>query len=176
MLPWLTALTASARYPADEGMARAYCDTVSLNPLEGIWEFPEDDTRVLICRAADGSAADYDIVALSSPDCRITPGQKIGNATKSADARAFTLSLCRQLVKDILADPAKCSARLSDGDSSLTFKPRKLTISLRTLNILPNFWRRIRFNIKAPDEEIPKGMVKIYPIPYGSNNAGKTCL
>ena len=34
--------------------------------------------------------------------------------------------------------------------------------------LLPRFWRLFRFNISDPQAEIKQGMVKVYPVPYGS--------
>lgn len=161
---------------ADEGRARQYCDTTTLQRIEGIWEFPSDDTRVLIRTADDTSDADYEIIVLTSADCRLTPGQRIGTITETARAGTFEMSLCRQLVKGVLTDPDKCVATLQDHDGSLLFKPRKFKISLRSMSLLPNFWKRLRFNITAPDAEIPQGMIRIYPVPYGSDTVERIYL
>lgn len=166
---------AAAETIADEGMAREYCDSVTLDRIEGIWEFPDDDTRVLI-RTADDSVNDYEIIILSSADCRLTPGKRIGTVNETAQSGTYDLSLCRQLVKGILTDPDKCVATLRDGEGSLLFKPRKFRISLRAMSLLPNFWRRLRFNITDPGAEIPQGMIRIYPRPYGSRTQQKIYL
>lgn len=150
----------------DEGQAREYCDTTTLHRIEGIWEFPDDQTRVLIQRhAADNR---YNMVVVASADCRLTPGMILGSAKPTAEPGTYELAISRKKVGGVLTDPGKCRARLADNESSLTFKPRKLSLNIGSFYLLPRFWRMFRFKIN--DVEIPKGMVRVYPVPYGSKS------
>lgn len=151
----------------DEGKAVEYCDTSVLNRIEGIWEFPGDDTRVLIRRVIP-TARLCDIIVVDSPDCRLTPGDVIGSVRPSAEAGTYELSICRSLTKGVFTDPGHCVARLKDNDASLTFEPRKISIRIGNLYFLPKFWRMIRFRFTQPDAEIPQGMIKVYPPAYSA--------
>lgn len=151
---------------ADEGKAREYCDDATLTRVEGIWEFPEDHTRVLIKRRQPDK--DCDIIVLSSPDCRLTPGDVIGHVEPTAVAGSYSMSICRNVVKGVLTNPSKCAAKLADNEASLTFEPMKFSFKPRVMYLLPRFWRMFRFNISDPQAEIKQGMVKVYPVPYGS--------
>ncbi len=161
----LISTAASGRTIYDEGEARAYCDSTTLQRIEGIWEFPGDDTRVLIRRVIP-TARLCEIIVLGTPDCRLRPGDVIGNVRPSAEAGTYELSICRQLAKGVFSDPGHCVAHLKDNDASLTFEPRKISFKLGSMYFLPRFWRMIRFRITKPDEEIPCGMVKVYPSAY----------
>lgn len=157
-------LTAWGADVCDEGQAQEYCDTTALHRIEGIWEFPDDQTRVLIHRQEAGNA--YDITVVATADCRMIPGDIIGNIRPSAEPGTYEMSLSRLKVRGVFSDPGKCKARLADNESSLTFTTRKLSFRLGSYYLLPKFWRLFRFKIK--DVEIPQGMIRVYPVPYGS--------
>lgn len=160
----LSTVTAWGATVHDEGEAREYCDTTALHRIEGIWEFPDDQTRVLISRRQIDNA--YDIIVVDTPDCRMAPGDIIGNVKPSAQPGTYEMSISRMKVKGVFSDPGKCKARLADNESSLSFTTRKLSVNIGNLYLLPRFWRLFRFKIK--DVEIPQGMVRVYPVPYGS--------
>lgn len=160
MAVWTSML--SAKGISDEGRARAWCDSTALQRIEGIWEFPDDETRVLIKRVIP-TARIYDIIVLSSPDCRLIPGDRIGEVRPTAEAGTYRLSICRSRVKGILTDPGHCEAKLKDNEASLTFKPRKISFKLGSIYFLPKFWRTIRFRFNDPEGDIPDGMIRVYP-------------
>ena len=153
---------AAAADISDEGAARAYCDAAPLLRIEGIWEFPSDGTRVLIRRTGPDTKG-CDIILLSSPDCRLLPGETIGALTPAAEAGRFRLSLCRRRSQGILSDPAHCAAKLSSSGNSLTINPRKLKLRLGTLWFLPRFWRALRLSVSDPEGQLTDGLVRLYP-------------
>lgn len=166
MAATLMPFVASAADICDEGQARIYCDTTTLHRIEGIWEFPDDQTRVLIRRRPADNG--YDMVVVASADCRLTPGEILGEVKATAEPGTYELAISRKKVGGVLTDPGKCRARLADNEASLTFKPRKLSLNIGSFYLLPRFWRMFRFKIN--DVEIPKGMVRVYPVPYGSRS------
>lgn len=141
--------------------AKEYCDESPLLRIEGIWEFPTDGTKVLIKRQSPSSYT-CDIILLSSPDCRLYPGDDIGDISPAGTPGTYSLSLCRSRVKGILTDPSKCTAKLN-ASNSLSFKPKKYTISIGTLWFLPKFWRSLRVRQKNKNDDIDNGMIRIYP-------------
>lgn len=156
--------TASARNTVGSmEEARLYCDRNELEEPEGIWEFPEDETRVLVIRDP-GKAGTFDIIILSTPDCRLEPGERIGSLRQSADNRKFHLSLFARRNFGILSDLHSCLAELKEKDNSLFIHPRKIKISFRSLWFLPRFWRSLRIRIEDPAADIPHGLVRVYPI------------
>lgn len=165
---WLaTAVAQTAPSPAgiicDMGMARDWCDNAMLDRVEGIWEFPEDQTRVLI-RKSRASSGSYDIIVVESPDTRLVPGETIGSLRESVASTKFEMLLCRNRVDGLLADPGKCLAELAESDNSLLVRTRKLKFSLASRWFLPSFWRALRVSVKNPLDQLPRGLIRVYPL------------
>lgn len=146
----------------DMGAAREWCDRTMLHRVEGIWEYPDDQTRVLVCRSAAYDNR-YDIVVVESPDTRLVPGEAIGYMQASPVPTKFEMGLFRSRQKGILADMAKCLAELTEKDDAIVVRGRKLRFSLASRWFLPSFWRAVRVSLKDPLESLPRGMVRIYP-------------
>lgn len=159
----LSVSTAQSVTIADEQAARHYCDRAPLLRIEGIWEFPSDGTRVLIRKGETGNRS-CDIILLSSPDCRLTPGETIGSISPAPEQGKFRLSLCRRRSNGILTDPAHCAAKLSSSGNSITIKPRKFKIGIRSMWFMPKLWRALRLSLSDPEGELLDGMIRIYPV------------
>lgn len=157
-------LAAEADTICDLGAARDWCEHTMLHRVEGIWEYPDDQTRVLVCRSMAYENR-YDIVVVDSPDTRLAPGETIGYMQASPVPTKFEMALFRSRQKGILADMAKCLAELTEKDNSIVVKGRKLQFSLAGRWFLPSFWRAVRVSLKDPLESLPRGMVRIYPEP-----------
>lgn len=155
-------LTLMAETICDMGMARDWCDHTMLHTVEGIWEFPEDQTRVLVRRAL-AEDNKYEIIVIESPDTRIKPGDNIGDLTCTAHATKFEMSLYRTKKLGIFASPGKCLAELDTKRDAMIVKGRKMKFALASRWFLPSFWRAIRVTVKNPLQDLPKGMVRIYP-------------
>ena len=161
----LLCMTVSARCLeiCDMGAAREWCDTTMLDRIEGIWEYPEDHTTVLISRTPHDASL-YDIIAIESPDTRLMPGDKIGYLRASADADKFEMAVYRtKKLNGIFAEPGKCLAQYDAKDDAFIVKGRSMKFSLGSRWLLPAFWRMIRVSLKDPLENLPKGLVRIYP-------------
>lgn len=161
------AAAAEERSGTEEGIcdiiaAREWCDGNMLHRVEGIWEFPEDETTVLVKRNRQMPHR-YDIVVVSSPDTRLKPGETAGYMHESADNAQFEMAVYRSRTEGKLSEPAKCLAQLRDNDNTIVAKGRKLSFSLRSWSILPSFWRLVRMTYKDPLENLPRGMIRIYP-------------
>lgn len=158
----------SALQISDMGRAIEYCDRAPLERVEGIWEFPEDNTRVLIKRA-DQKRSLYDIIIISSPDCRLHAGEKIGEMTPSIDSDKFRLSLYTSRRDGLLTDPSNCIAVFNDNEGTMRVEKRKFKISLRFTRYLPKFWRLLSLlSSDNPVDKLPKGLVRIYPTRSGN--------
>lgn len=142
--------------------AREWCDTTMMHRVEGIWEFPEDETTVLICRSSH-TPHRYDIVAISSPDTRIQTGECIGYLLESAQSNTFEMALCHDKEKGLMAEFAKCLAHLRDDGNTIVAKGRKLKFSFRGQRLLPSFWKMINITVKDPLENLPQGLIRVYP-------------
>lgn len=150
------------------GRAMEYCDRAPLEKIEGIWEFPEDNTRVLI-RRADQKKRLYDLIIITSPDCRLKAGEKIGEIIPSIDNDKLRLSLFTSRRDGILTDPSNCLALFNDKEGTIRVEKRKFKISLKFTRYLPKFWRLLSLlSSDNPTDKLPKGLVRIYPTSTGN--------
>lgn len=145
-----------------ESEARVWCDEDVLAPVEGIWEYPSDDVRVVI-KSDDTMRGTFTISILETPDCRLNPGDVIGRLHPTADSRQFRLEQMTRVDPLGLVHPKDCSATLSSDGESLRVKSPKLKLKIMPYTLLPRFWRLIRVSEKNPADELPAGLVKVYP-------------
>jgi len=146
----------------DMGAARDWCDSTMTHRVEGIWEFPEDETRVLV-RKQTASATRYVITVVESPDTRLVPGEEIGQMQASTAPTKFAMTLYRTKLKGAAGNPGKCLAVLDEKNDALLVQGRKMKFSLASRWFLPSFWRAVRISVKNPLDALPRGMVRIYP-------------
>lgn len=142
--------------------ARQWCDNNMLQPIEGIWEYPDDNTRVLI-QADNIVPGSFSITVISSPDCRIATGDIIGRLYPSIDSKQFRLKQWTKKDNMSLTKPLDCTAVLSTDEESIRIKSPKVKFKVNPTTLLPRFWRLIRFSIDNPTDNLPTGMIKIYP-------------
>ena len=151
----------------DLAAAREYCDSVSLLPVEGIWEYPEDGLTVLARRLpAEGS---YELIAIDSDDTRVRPGDIVGTMQSSPDPGVFRLTLATHDITHNLGLPAECLATLSKDGDAIYVKMRKRSLKLSPTWILPRFWRIARIKTTDPLEKLPAGMIRLYPSSDGND-------
>jgi len=158
------AIKAEVAEIADMGMARDWCDRSMLQAVEGIWEFPADGTTVLIRHSATMPRG-YELIVVETPDTRLQPGNLIGTLRESASSSKFELELFRNHERGVLANPGKCLAEYVEADEALVITARKLSISMSPRWLLPSFWKSIRVSMKKPLNQLPKGLIRIYPKP-----------
>ncbi len=142
--------------------AMQYCKETELEGPEGIWEFVEDETQVLIKKESRGGN-DYDIVIISTPDCRLKPGDKIGSLQRSAKRGKYKMNLFVSRNMGIFTDSRRCLAEYIDKEDAMQVQPLKLKISVRTMWFLPKFWRSLRISFDNPAADLPHGLLRIYP-------------
>lgn len=148
---------------SDFGAAKEWCDLTMLDMLEGIWEYPDDHTTVLIRRSSNNKS-EYEIIVVESPDIRLIPGEKIGYMKQSPDPSKFEMGIFRtKRDNGIFAEPGKCLAQFNDKNDALYVKGRSLKFSLGSRYLLPAFWRMVKISVKDPLENLPKGLIRIYP-------------
>lgn len=159
----LSAIGLNAQTISDYGAACEWYDAFAADRLEGIWEYPDDHTRVLI-RASKTDSSLYEIIVVDSPDTRIEPGDKIGYLKRSPDPDKFEMGLYRSKLKSgVLSELGKCMAQFNEKEGSIYVKGRSLKFSIGSRWFLPSFWRILRVSIKDPLQSLPKGMIRVYP-------------
>lgn len=154
--------TSAATPVSDMKCALDFCQQATLQAIEGIWQFTEDKTTVLI-RAIDTDPSRFEIVVVESADCRLTPNDVIGYLSATPVPTKFEMNLYRGKKGNILTDLAGCAAELSkDGNALLISEPR-VKLSLRYMSFLPKFWRMLRVTLDNPAANLPRGLVRLYP-------------
>ena len=157
----LTAVPIHAFFPSESAI-REWCDTGVLNPVEGIWEYPDDGARVCI-QADPASPGSFTIYMISTPDCRLEYGDVIGHLHPTVDSRQFRLEQWTHKDKLSFTKAEQCAATLSADGESLRVKSPKLKLKINVHTLLPRFWRVARVSYDDPTDKLPAGLVKVYP-------------
>lgn len=147
---------------SDMESAIRYCREAETEGPEGIWEFVEDETQVLIKKEKLGGNG-YDIVVISTPDCRLKPGECIGHIERSAKKGKYRMKLYTSRDMGAFTDSRLCMAEYIEQEDAIIVHPMKLRVSVRTMWFLPRFWRSLRISFDNPAADLPKGLLKIYP-------------
>lgn len=153
---------------ADEEMAREYIDRSMHDAVEGIWDFPYDEMRVLIQRDPSDRSL-YNIAVISTPDCRLKPGDLIGTMRASGSQGKYELALNRTTGFGDMARVMKCMADLDAKAGTLQVHVPKVKIRLRPTMLLPQFWRMLRLSVDNPLDRLPSGLTRVYPDPSRLN-------
>ena len=157
----LMSLPTHAFFPSENDI-RVWCDSGVLSPVEGIWEYPDDGARVCI-QADPKSPGCFEIIIISTPDCRLEYGDVIGRLHPTVDSSQFRLEQFTRRDKLSLAKAEQCAATLSADGESLRIKAPKLKFKVNLHTLLPRFWRTVRVSYDDPTDKLPAGLVKVYP-------------
>lgn len=150
-----------AFFPSKDDI-RDWCDTNILSPIEGIWEYPEDGAQVLI-QADPTHPGTYTLTIITTPDCRLEYGDVIGRIHPTVDSRQFRLEQWTHKDKLTLSKAEECQAILSSDGETLRVKSPKLKFKINLNTLLPRFWRIVRISYNNPVEDLPAGLIKVYP-------------
>lgn len=165
LLYLLISLSTSPQF-SDRSTAETYLSTLPLSPVEGIWEYPAEETAVMIL-ADDEQKGRYNIYYLEGIDCRLYPGLKIGSLESSPSAQKFKISLCSNLSGGLPGVFQTGLATLSDQQDALYLEMPKIKISVNPSLVLPVLWNKLRLNLRIrttdPLDKLPVGWIKTYP-------------
>ena len=172
----------SPETPYDIDMAKDLCDTLPLETIEGIWQYPDDQVTVFIVAdeaKPDYSLPEYSIIVVETADARLHPGEVLGKLTATPQENAYKIELATERKNDLLLKPKTCMATLSkDGDAFIFKKqktPFKARLNFNFNRLLPGFWKIVSTGISQNNTtsvSLPVGMVKIYPS-YDGNGSSK---
>ncbi|MBR6431355.1 MAG: hypothetical protein IKS64_00705 [Muribaculaceae bacterium] len=149
----------------DVDSMRTRLDESDLQPLEGIWYYPNEEMTLGIERYRGNHNIGFRIILLDSPDINVMPGTVIGYIAASAVDNKYQLWLYSQRDKVTLKKPLECVATLNKEATTLTFDPPKWKVKVR-LNIarfLPTLFRGVSIIPERAGESLPVGFRKIYP-------------
>ncbi|MBQ3730954.1 MAG: hypothetical protein II905_04290 [Muribaculaceae bacterium] len=144
---------------------RVRLDESDLQPLEGIWYYPNEEMTLGIERYKGNHNIGYRIILLESPDISNVPGTVIGYIARSAVDNKFQLWLYSERSRTTLKKPLECVATLSNKATTLTFDPPhwKLKVRVNVARFLPTLFNGLSVIPERVGEQLPIGFRKIYP-------------
>lgn len=160
-----------------EDVARERLLESDLQPLEGIWYYPNEDMTLTIERwqPEPSHKIGYRLLLIASDDLELLPGTVIGYIEESAVDNKFHLWLYSERDKVTLSGPLECVATLNKEATSLTFDPRHWDVKVRAnfARFLPSLFRGISIIPGIKEEKLPVGFKKIFPADGNGNKFGR---
>ena len=139
--------------------------TTATDPVEGIWEFPEDRVTVSVEKCSDGGFS-HRLVILESDDIETVPGTVLGYIADSGLDNEFNLWIYSDEDENgILSSPVKCYARLSNDFRSVRIIKSEIKplVRINFARLLPGFFKGVYITLKNKPAQTPVGLRKIYP-------------
>ena len=149
---------------------RTRLDESGMQPLEGIWYYPNEEMTLGIERYRGDHNIGYRIILLESPDITLVPGTVIGYIASSALDNKYQLWLYSERSRTTLKKPMECVATLGNKATTLTFDPPhwKVKVRVNVARFLPTLFNGLSIVPDKVGEQLPIGFRKIYP--EGSDN------
>lgn len=149
----------------DVDSMRTRLDETDMQPLEGIWYYPNEEMTLGIERFKGQHNIGYRIILLDSPDINVMPGTVIGYIASSAVDSKYQLWLYSQRDKVTLIKPLECVATLDKSATTLTFDPPhwKVKVRVNIARFLPSLFNGVSIIPERKGESLPIGFRKIYP-------------
>lgn len=149
----------------DVDSMRVRLDETDMQPLEGIWYYPNEEMTVGIERYKGNHNIGYRIILLESPDINLVPGTVIGYIANSAVDNKYQLWLYSQRDRVTLIKPLECVATLNAAATTLTFDPPhwKVKVRVNVARFLPTLFNGVSIIPERVGERLPVGFRKIYP-------------
>ena len=147
----------------DEEAMRSRLLATDMQPLEGIWQYPNEQMTLGIERRDDADG--YRIIVLASEDIDLLPGTVIGYIEGSAVDSKYHLWLYSERNQTTLCGPLECVATLSADGSTFTFDPPHWRVKVRVnfARFLPSLFRGISITPDKEEEHLPIGFHKVFP-------------
>ena len=149
----------------DVDSMRVRLDETDMQPLEGIWYYPNEEMTLGIERYKGQRNIGYRIILLESPDISLMPGTVIGYIESSAVDSKYRLWLYSQRDHLTLKKPLECVATLNAKATTLTFDPPhwKVKVRVNVARFLPTLFKGVSIVPEKVEEQLPVGFRKIYP-------------
>lgn len=150
----------------DEDSMRVRLTNTDLQPMEGIWYYPNEEMTLGIERIETNSHDErYRIILLGSTDAHLLPGTVIGYLQASAVSRKWQLWLYTERDRLTLYQPMSTVATLNANATELTFdRPHwKVKVRVNFARFLPSIFRGVSITPEKIEEELPIGFKKVFP-------------
>lgn len=153
----------------DEDSVKARCDATDLQPLEGIWFYPDEMMTVVVERYVNPmseASREYRIVLVSSNDMSLLPGTVIGYCSQTADTNKYRLWIYGEQDGTVLENPQMCVATLNNDETELLIERSEVNMRVRVnfSRFLPKLLRGISVSPAKKEVEVPEGFRKLYPV------------
>lgn len=150
----------------DEDSMRVRLAEADLQPMEGIWYFPDEDMTLGIERcAAAGHDERYRIIMLGSSDVHLLPGTVVGYLQASALPTKWQLWLYTERDRLTLCKPMSTVATTDADCTHLTFDRPHWHVKVRVnfARFLPSILHGVSVIPEKKKEELPVGFRKVFP-------------
>lgn len=155
----------------DEESFRERLEATDIQPLEGIWYYPNEEMTIGIERWRGDHNIEYRLVLLSSDDVELLPGTVMGFMAPSAVDNKLQLWLYSQRRGISLRYPLECVATVNSTSDVITFEPPrwKVKVKINFARFLPTLFRGITITPEHKSETLPIGFKKLFPAEPGEN-------
>ncbi len=157
--------------PLDMQGAIEWCESRSLDRIEGVWSYPQDGVSVLIHKSSK-SEATYDINIVESEKLSLLPGELLGTISATTAPDKFSMKLFTSKTNNKLLRPRECSLALTADDCGLIVKSKTRHWQINPMGLLPYFWKIARMKESDPTKNLPIGMIRLYPS-YDGNGSSR---
>ena len=149
----------------DEDSMRVRLAESDLQPMEGIWFYPNAHLTLGIERCGGYVVDGYRLILLDSDDTHAVPGTVMGYMSPTAVSNKWVLWLYSERDRLTLTRPLECVATLGEGGTSLTFDPPHWRLKTRVnfTQFLPMLFHAISLIPERVEERVPVGFTKIWP-------------
>lgn len=149
----------------DTDSMKVRLDETDVQPLEGIWYYPNEEMTLGIERYRGLHNIGYRIILLESSDINLVPGTVIGYIAATAVDNKYQLWLYSQRDRLTLVKPLQCVATLNSKATTLTFDPPhwKVKVRVNFARFLPSLFGATSIVPEKVEERLPVGFRKIYP-------------
>ncbi|MDE6097765.1 MAG: hypothetical protein K2G24_02645 [Muribaculaceae bacterium] len=131
------------------------------NPIEGVWRMTASPESTLAITPSAGHEGMFDIWLLDSPDFRIEPCVRIGQAAAGAENGEYDISLTER-PGDILARKRHFIAHTGENAMQIRLQAYRKGKRINIRRLLPYLFRiSVTDNSNRPDNH--DGLIRIYP-------------
>lgn len=154
----------SARVFSNDSI-KALIDSRPIDPIEGIWQWPDDGATIAIIAAGSGA---FEMIVIDSPDMAVAPGTIMGRVTRSARKSLYDARIMSRVDSDgKMSHHKKFSIDITDPER-LSVEPYQKGKSISLWRWIPYIFR-MTINSRDTSPAGIDGAVRIYPETYATN-------
>lgn len=154
--------------------ARIWCDTTTLDALEGIWLLPDDGVYLLVKRMGASPLTDYSLEVVATLDGRTETGSMVGTMSPAPDRKSVQMRLPVRRRGKGAPVLQECKLEVAEGEDALMIVPQKsgVRFTFSPTSLLSGFWKLVRISYSPKEKEKSTGLVKVYPT-YDGNGSDR---